>query len=172
MKKKIALVLTLAICMAGLTACGGKDDNKSDSGKTESTTVQEEQKDFECSELADKLQAEGSFTDLAVLDSKIAIERLYGLDPEQIEASAFYSNSNATAEDVAVIKVKDESYTATVKKAIEDRVAEQKASFKDYNAAEVPKLEEAVIKVSGKYVVLVVSGDSAKAKDIVGEYLK
>ena len=172
MKKKIALALTLVICMAGLAACGDKkDDKKSDNTKTESTT-QEEQKDFECSELADKLKAEGSFTDLQALDSKIAVERLYGLDPEQIEASAFYSNSNATAEEVAVIKVKDESYASTVKKAFEDRVAEQTASFKDYNAAEVPKLEDAVIKTSGKYVVLVVSGDSAKAKDIISGYIK
>ena len=170
MRKKLALVFTLVICMAGLAACGDKKDDSSKDTKTESTTAAV-QEDFSVSELADKLKAEGSFTDLAPLDSKIG-ERLYDLDAEQIEADAYYSNSNATAEDVAVIKVKDESYTATVKKAIEDRVAEQKESFKDYNAAEVPKLEDAVIKVSGKYVVFVVSGDSAKAKDIIANYIK
>ena len=96
----------------------------------------------------------------------------YNLDASKIEASAFYSNSNATAEDIAVVKVNDEAYADTVKKAFEDRIAEQKKSFQDYNAAEVPKLEDAVVKVSGKYVVLVVSGDSAKAKEIVEGYVK
>ncbi len=171
MKKKIALIATLVICMAGMAACGDKKDDSSKNTTNEKTesTVQE---DFDVTELADKIKNEGSFTDLAPLDSKIAVDRLYGLDSSKIEASAFYSNSNATAEDVAVIKVNDESYVADVKKAIEERVAEQKASFESYNAAEVPKLDDAVIVTSGKYIVFVVSGDSAKAKDIIKGYIK
>ena len=161
MRKKIALIVTLVICTMGMAACGDKKDDDKKETKTDSV-----------SELADKLKAEGSFTDLSPLESKIAVERLYGLDSSKIEDSAFYSNSNATAEDVAVIKVNDESYVADVKKAIEDRVAEQTKSFESYNAAEVPKLEDAVIITSGKYVVFVVSGDSAKAKDIIKGYIK
>lgn len=171
MKKKIAVAATLVICMAGLAACGGKKDDSSGTVKTEASTAAV-QEDFSVSELADKLKAEGSFTDLAPLDSKIAVDRLYGLDSSKIEDSAFYSNSNATAEDVAVIKVNDESYVAAVKEAIENRVAEQKASFQDYNAAEVPKLEDAVLVTSGKYIVFVVSGDSSKAEDIIKGYIK
>ncbi|MCR4608443.1 MAG: DUF4358 domain-containing protein [Eubacterium sp.] len=170
MRKKIALIVTLVICTMGMAACGDKKDDDKKETKTESTAAVQE--DFSVSELADKLKAEGSFTDLSPLESKIAVERLYGLDSSKIEDSAFYSNSNATAEDVAVIKVNDESYVADVKKAIEDRVAEQTKSFESYNAAEVPKLEDAVIITSGKYVVFVVSGDSAKAKDIIKGYIK
>ena len=170
MRKKIALIVTLVICTMGMAACGDQKDDDKKETKTESTAAVQE--DFSVSELADKLKAEGSFTDLSPLESKIAVERLYGLDSSKIEDSAFYSNSNATAEDVAVIKVNDESYVADVKKAIEDRVAEQTKSFESYNAAEVPKLEDAVIITSGKYVVFVVSGDSAKAKDIIKGYIK
>ena len=59
-----------------------------------------------------------------------------------------------------------------MKKAFETRVADQKESFQSYNANEVPKLDDAVIISGGKYVVLVVSGDSAKAKEIIGQYIK
>lgn len=172
MKKRVLAIFMLIVCMAGLAACGGKDDGTTSGNKTENAGSQEAQKDFDVSELADKLKNEGSFTDLQAMDSKIAVERLYNLDASKIEASAFYSNSNATAEDIAVVKVNDEAYADTVKKAFEDRIAEQKKSFQDYNAAEVPKLEDAVVKVSGKYAILVVSGDSAKAKEIVEGYVK
>ncbi|SEG16401.1 protein of unknown function [Eubacterium ruminantium] len=168
MKKRLITIFALIICLA-FTACG--KDKKDEDTKSE-TTEKVAQADFDVKELADKLKNEGSFTDLSELKSDIAIDRLYGLDGSKIEASAFYSNSNATAEDVAVIKVKDSSYIADVKSAIEKRVEEQKASFKDYNAAEVPKLEDAVIVTGGNYIVFVVSGDSAKAKSIISGYVK
>ncbi len=167
MRKKAILVLTFALCMAGLSACGKENKTENTSAVTE-----EQQTDFAVQELADKIKSEITFTDLSVIENGVAINRLYELDENKIDSAAFYSNSNATAEDIAVIKVNDESYVADVKKAFETRVADQKESFQSYNANEVPKLDDAVIISGGKYVVLVVSGDSAKAKEIIGQYIK
>ena len=46
-------------------------------------------------------------------------------------------------------------------------MSEQTENFTDYVPEEVPKLNDAVIITSREYAILSVSGDSAKAKDII-----
>ena len=55
--------------------------------------------------------------------------------------------------------------------ALENRVAYQKAGYEDYGPAEVPKLDSAVIKSAGSYVVMCVSDDNAKAEEVIKSYL-
>ena len=55
MKKRVLAIFMLIVCMAGLAACGGKDDDTTSGNKTENAGSQEAQKDFDVSELADKL---------------------------------------------------------------------------------------------------------------------
>ena len=54
--------------------------------------------------------------------------------------------------------------------AADTRVDNEKVSFKDYVPAEMPKLEKAVITVNGDTVILCVSSDPDKAKEVIASF--
>lgn len=188
MKKLIyTSVLTVAMMMV-MAGCGNKDDKK-DTGTTtnEQTTVSTqdtstssedakpeiETTDKTTLEIADAIKAEGEFKDdLMSLSTDVALARLYSLDKESIEDAAFYTNSQASAEEIAVIKVKSEDYKAAVKASYEQRVADQKNACQDYLPDEISKLDSAVIYENGNYVILVVSEDNEKAQEIINGLFK
>ncbi len=177
MKKFIytsAIIMTLALCVTG---CGsdsseGKESTTKETTKEETQEVEDVKEDIDVKAVADAILDGGDFKDnLAEVDTTMALTRLYSLDPEQVEASMFYTNSQATAEEIAVIKVKSDEYVQTVKDAYEARIADQKTACESYLPDEMPKLEAAVIYESGNYVVLCVSNDSDKTLEIIKEQL-
>ncbi len=194
MKKKIyCLAITLAM-ICSLVACGKEE---SDSTTTEATTVVTTEGTTEATtedestegtttegttETADTVTAQsvadsilngGSFSEqLQPLSTEVALARLYSLDSASIAEAAFYTNSQATAEEIAVVKVNSADYIDTVKASFETRVADQKTACVDYLPDEMPKLDDAVIYVSGDYVVLCISCDSSKVESILADTLK
>lgn len=124
-------------------------------------------------EVAEKLTHSIKFSDqLTKLNDKAAA-RLYGLDMDKLGSQAVYvGTAGATPEEVAVWKAKDDSYVKTIEKAAKDRISNQKESFKDYVPKEMPKLENAVVKTSGKTVILCVSGNSEKANSVIKSFEK
>lgn len=161
--KKIVCGAFLALAVMGaVTGCGSKNDNEA-----------EAQVEIDVQKAADDILSNGSFKDkLAVVDKTIALTRLYSLDETQVKSSAFYTNSNATAEEIAVIETNSQDYVDTVKSAFETRIASQKAACKDYLPDEMPKLESAVIYSNGNYVILCVSEDNAAAKELIKDLFK
>ena len=176
MKKFIYTCAMFTVLAIGTTGCG-KDNAEADNTTKEAvseavgTESQEEETEKEAvaaKAVADAILNGGDFKDnLAEVDKAMALTRLYALDPEQVEESMFYTNSQATAEEIAVIKVKSEDYVQAVKAAYETRIADQKTACESYLPDEMPKLEAAVIYEKGKYVVLCVSNDSDKALEII-----
>lgn len=144
-------------------------DSENDTEKADNSENESDAKEPDVQTVADTLLEEGDFKDkLAPVDKTMALTRLYALDEGIAESCAFYTNSNATAEEIAVIKVKSEENADTVKAAYEKRVEEQKAACKDYLPDEMPKLDKAIIYTHGNYVVLCVSNDS----DVIDGVLK
>ena len=178
MKKFIYTVVLGVTMMCSLVACGNSESDEKNTekvGEEVSDTNQEEEvlMDLDVQEIADAIHDKGDFKDnLATVDTNMALTRLYGLDSSIVEAAAFYTNSNATAEEIAVIRVKDSSEVETVKLAYKTRVEEQKEACKDYLPDEMPKLEDAVIYSNGNYVILCVSNDSNKIESVIGEIFK
>lgn len=156
--KKILYGTFLAITLLSTaTGCGEKQEKKAE------TNIEIDVQGF-----ADDILSQCNFTDsLATVDQSIALTRLYSLDQTQIKECAFYTNSNATAEEIAVIEVISSDYVDDVKAAYETRVENQKKACKDYLPDEMKKLESSVIYTNGNYVVLCVSDDNAKAEDII-----
>ena len=174
---KILAGTVLVLGLGIMTACGGSTDdgnaggNNSQETSSDSSDTAGAELDFETKELADSIFERGEFKDdLAELSSDVALERLYALDSSKIEDSSFYTNTNATAEEIAVIKVNDPAYVQTVIEAYNQRVAEQKEACENYLPDEMPKLNDAVIESQGNYVVLCISMDSENAREIIGEY--
>ena len=154
--KKITALITLLLLLS-LCACGGSQ------GSTEP--------DFAPADLSAKLLDGKCFTDLmSEMDNAVAFE-IYGIDPAAVESASIYMGTGATAEEIAVIKAKDADSAKTVAEAMNSRVGAQIEAYKNYVPAEVPKLEEAIVKSAGSYVVYVTAADKAAAESIIGEYI-
>ena len=152
MKKQMKTVLILAACLL-LTACSGKK-------KDISVDVQK---------LADDLNAQtiSSDTDTLSQTATDMLPAIYYLDAETVESAAAYMSGGATACEIAVIESKEEAGTKTVEEKLKKRVSSQSDLYASYNADEVSRLKEAVIKSAGRYTVLVVCDDTKKANEIL-----
>ena len=150
MRKQILAVLTAALMLLTLFSCGGSETPSS----------------VDLDTLAKDLLAGGSFEDaLAQIDDG-TIAMLYGIDNavEQV----VYIGSGATPEEIALFSFGSQADAEAGFALAQMRIADQKEQFSDYNSWEMPKLDDAVVKQYGTYVVLCVSGDS-RAEAILTE---
>lgn len=126
-----------------------------------------ETKTFTPNDLASELLTEVDFDDeLTLFEGNIS--KIY--DMPEVEDYVIYIGSGATAEEIAIITLKNSSDEADVKAALEKRVEEQKQNFANYVPEEVSRLEKSIIKSNEKYVVLCVSNDN-QAEKIIDKYL-
>lgn len=146
MKSLTALILILVIAFS-FAGCGGNDsDNPYES-------------DIDSELFAGYLAKEISFTDIMTElddDSATMLYGLYGLTDSDYDDITVYASTGATAEEIAVISVDNDTQAEAVKKVLEGRVTAQIESFKNYVPGEVEKLSSAVIEQTGDVVVLCV----------------
>lgn len=139
----------------------------------EATSSEEVKEGRTAQEIADAILSGGEFSEeLQPLTAQVALGRLYEIDEELIEDSAFYTNSQATAEEIAVIRVKADASAAEVVDCFNARLEDQKTACTDYLPDEIPKLENAIVTDKGCYVILVVSVDSSKAQSVIDGLLE
>lgn len=125
--------------------------------------------DMDVSEVASQLAGGVAFgEELTQLDDG-AVERVYRLDPSLVTASSTYVGSGATVDEVGVFECADDSAAQQVEAALQERLETEEADYADYKPEEVPKLQDAVLERSGKYVVLCVTADADTARGIVQE---
>ncbi|MEG1715174.1 MAG: DUF4358 domain-containing protein [Lachnospiraceae bacterium] len=95
--------------------------------------------------------------DLKVMD-KAEIRELrkyYGLNAKDYDGTLFYhSKSSMGVEELLLIKVKNNSQTEAVEKAIEQRVDAQKKNFEGYGVEQMKLLNDAVWEIRGNYIFL------------------
>ena len=139
--KKLKLILVTLLSLLLLAACGSKKSSG------EVTT--------DPSTLAKQLAEETVTSDTL---SEVSTD---------IMASSAYMSTGASACEAAVIKCSDADYASEVSDLLKQRVSNQKDLYSSYNAGETTKLENAIIKTSGNYVVLCVCDDTSKAEEIL-----
>jgi len=154
MKRHISFLL-IAMLLLSTTACKSSKENKE---VTETPAA-----------LAEKLAAETITTDPLNSIAPEILASTYFVDMEQIEDSSALLSNGATSCEITVIKCKENTYTSEVKKLFETRVKNQADLYITYNAAEAKRLDSAIIKISGNYVVLCVCDDNSKAESILTE---
>ncbi len=156
MKKWIQGITAGIFACAVLASCG-----------TESENVQ-----VDINALAEALDTGITYQDpLEKLDDDM-VGMLYSVDG-LVDASVVYMGSGATAEEIAVFDCVDaDTAKNKVKPIVEDHVKSQIEAFENYVPEEVSKLNEAVVRQTGEYVVLSVSNDPDGANKILDEYLK
>ena len=108
----------------------------------------------------------GSKKEIDVAKSEM-LGSIYFFEDGQVEISKVYMSGNATADEIVVVSCKDEEAAKEVENLLKMRVKNQKELFATYNADEAAKLDKAIVKTSGKYVVLCVCDDYDKAESIL-----
>ena len=122
--------------------------------------------------LAAKLASSIQFNDpLTKLEEKPAL-KLYDMQNISINKQSVYVGSGATAEEISVWEAKDANAAKNVKAAVLARIEAQKAGFQDYVPTEMSKLKSPVLVCEENYVILCLSNDNTKAKQVIDSYLK
>ena len=82
---------------------------------------------------------------------------LSDLDYGKVEAY-FYAFADAgTAEEIAVVKLKDKSDAAAMMESLHKHVEARQGTFEEYDPEQVPLTQDAVVLREGRYVTLIVS---------------
>lgn len=140
MKKKIALILCVLITAMSAGCSSGKTIN--------------------AQQAVTNLTTEVSYGEvLNAVDYKIFLKRA-GIDESIVTDATVYMGSAAVVDTIAVIGTTD---TAAVENALKGYIESQKESYASYRPDEVPKLDDAVLRVQDEYVVLCISTDSNAA---------
>ena len=158
MKNQI-LKMCAILGIAGMLAGGGNGDSK-------------EALNINVTDMANELKNGLTFEDsLSELDTNVALT-YYGIDADKVKNSVVVVSTGATAEEIAVFEAADQSSADAVKSACEDRKAKQTTSYADYKPSETSRLDKAIIKEDGNYVVYCVTDDTDKANEIIDKYFK
>lgn len=166
-KKIICTALAVMTAAAAFTACGGDEGSGEDQGKP--AVEAQAETSASVGEIADRIKSEVAFEDDLIEFDSGKITKILGVAEDSYTSAKVYeSSTGATPEEIACFECIDGDVANAVKLALESRLTAQTNTFTDYKPEQQPKLENAVLKVSGNRVFLVVSGDKAKVEEIIG----
>lgn len=151
--KEILIFLISIIIVTTLFGCSGQKDTN----------------DIDIVDLSDQLLKGAEFEDELSAVDDTTVKKLYNID-NYVKASVYIS-SGATAEEIALFEFENKETTEDGMKKATDRIEEQKSDFESYIPKEIPKLDNAVIRQSGRYLLVCVS-NSDKAEEIITQYIK
>ena len=154
--RKITAVMLAAVCAALLlTACGG--------GGSKGTSS------IDVSALADELNKDTVKNDTLTETSSDMLSSIYFFKDGQVTESKAYMSSGSTADEICVVKCRDDATTDDVEKLFQSRVQKQSDLYATYKAEESDKLKKAIIKSTGSYTVLVVCNTDSEPWDSESE---
>jgi len=86
--------------------------------------------------------------------------------------AVLYMGSGATAEEIAVFECENETRAKGALDEAKSHIESQIISYEDYIPAEVQRLEQAVVRQAGRYVIVAVTADADAAEKIIDSHLK
>ncbi len=162
--KKIFVMLLVAVMSVSVVACGGSG---SGDGSENSGSNQNSEKEFNAEELAQSLVSEITYT--GTMEQLPADEIGWYVDMEEGVTGIMYMVSGVSSEEVAVFTAPDETTAKAMVENIEELLADQEDQNAAYDAKVTQRIDNAVLEQKGNYVILCVSDDSAKAKELIKE---
>lgn len=163
MKKVLAMLLVAAMSVS-IVACGGSGAGD---GSENSGANQNSEKEFSPEALAQSLVSEITYT--AEMEQIPAEEIEWYVDLEEGVTGIMYMVSGVSCEEVAVFTAPDTDTAKAMVDNIEELLADQEDQNAAYDAKAAQRIQDAVIQQKGNYVILCVSDDSAKAKELIKE---
>ena len=122
--------------------------------------------------LGERILESGAFSDeLVKIDSEIAMNS-YGFTKDEISEIISFQGSGATSEEIIILQVNDKSNLNSVKEKINTRLTERKEAFQDYLPDEVFKIDNHILEVKGKYLIMCISNNSNEVMDTINNYMR
>lgn len=148
MKRKIVLLISLLILTLALSACSPAKDPSVISSVS-----------LGCEEIRQAIAQTQSFYEQAS-PSETEIFTYLGLNSGLVADMAMTMDASLTTPDtIAVITATDDKAVMQVKSAMEEYVATKKDEFQNLYPEQLPKLENAVIRVRDNQAVLIICDD-------------
>ena len=151
-RKTICCLLSAALLLLLVPACGGAGTGSSHEKDVPLSTLQEEM-----------LKADTTLPYLIVVSSEEDPDKaeenfryLSELSYDKVEGYFYACAQDVTAEEIAVIQLKDSRDAAAMMESLHDHVDLRMGSFRQYGPDQVPLLEQAVIIHEGRYVALII----------------
>ena len=166
-----AMMTTMAFASCGESSTADTSSKASSSADstTAATTEPKAAKDLKAT--ADKLKdslddaVKGTMTEF----SEDRIDKIIGVKKDLYKQAVCYVDaSGASAHEIDCFEANDENAAKDIEAALKTRIENQKTAFKDYVPAEMDKLNDPVLVVEGNYVIMCVSNNNSKAKEIIG----
>ena len=150
--KVIVIIMALVLVVSGIfTGCSSK---------------QQKSKELSVKEINEKIKSTVDLSGLKEGDSE-KLNKLYGISQDEVEDFVLYTAaSNIKADEILILKVKDEKNIDSIKGKITARVKSQDEVFKDYLPEEAYLVENNVLKVKGNVILFVISKDAEKIGEI------
>ena len=105
-------------------------------------------------------------------DEKI-IKKLYYINSNDIEDFISYvPNSNMEAEEVLLLKLKDEKKVSEIKAKIQKRIDKQSDSFRGYRPEKYETIKNYVLYNEGEYIIFIISDEVSAIKDAIKKDFK
>ncbi len=153
MKLKKALLTIAALSAAALTLAGCQGGSS--------------KKEVDVAALADDLNSKTVTSDTLSETSSDMLPSIYFFEEGQVADSKVYMSSGATANEICVVECSDEDTAKIVTDLLKARVENQSKLYETYNADEVGKLGNAIVRSSGPYAILVVCDNYEDAETIL-----
>ena len=154
MKKLLCAFFCTALLL--LTSCGGDSQKTMDMTAFSESVLSSVEYDDELISLSDKVA--GNYYDLEI----------DGLEGYVI----FVSSTSATTNELAVFHCADSSALEATKSAVEARMKDQREAYENYIPDELLRLDNALVKTSGNYLLFSVSDDNETVEKLFDEALK
>ncbi len=147
-KMKYLVVLSTVMILFGISiGCSGK---------------KEDAKDVPVHTIEERIMQVASMENMKKGDMS-RLKKLYHLDVDEVQDFVLYTaQSNVEANELAVIKVKQENQAESVKEKIMKRIEAQEVKLKDYRPEQYYLVEKHILKVKGRYILFTVSKDAEK----------
>lgn len=117
--------------------------------------------------------SEGGYPQMEQFEEKQLLIKYPDLSMNEIEEFAFYLEATGgVADELTVLKVKDDAYGETVEKAMKAHSEAMITFVKSYNESQVTRIENALIMRKGSYYLYAISDDTAKVKELFNQYCK
>jgi len=156
--KKIVSVIICCAMLLSLAACGSSKSNE---------------KTLDMSSFTSKVMSTVKYDDELIALSEKVVDKYYDLSFDGLEEYTIYvSGSAATTNELAVFKCSGSSAIEAAKTSVEKRLSEQNELYASYLPAEVYRLENALVKTNGNYLLLSVSDDNETVEKLFDEALK
>ncbi len=185
----VVSMLSLAACSSGesnSSASSAADSSAADSSAAESSAEgessaaedessaedvsSEEESALTATDIAQSIMAEVEFPSMAEIKED-RINDYYDIDLANVDSCISYiCGSGARADELAIFMMKSAEAADAAEKVLNDRAANQKETFENYNLDEVYKFDDNNVARKGNSVAIIITTDNKKVKSLFESY--